>query len=126
MKTNHTPAPWHSLIAAAPELLMTFQQWQSFAGSIRKRSESLVKSRQNQGWELAAQVGIPRDGCCLHNASIDDELTGWCKDNPQRLKIARKANWMVSEWAWEPSRLADRIIRRAWNAMAKQHGYCPE
>jgi hypothetical protein len=94
-----------------------FEAWQKFAENIRSRGEALAISRMEQGFALALSVGIPRDLCCLHNASIDDEMTGWCANNPKRLKAAKKAAWMCSEWCWEPTRLASKIISKAWNEM---------
>jgi hypothetical protein len=93
---------------------LTFQQWQTFARNISARGSALARARIDAGFALAASVGIPRCGCSLHNASIDDDLKGWCTGNPKRLKVAKKANWMVTEWAWHPTRLADRIVRRAY------------
>lgn len=103
---------------------MTFKQWQDFAQNINARARVLSHSRIDAGFALASTVGIHRCGCSLHNASIDDSMTGWCHNNPKRLKVARKANWMVNDWAWEPTRLAERIVARAWNKMAGNHGYC--
>lgn len=97
---------------------ISFKDWQKFATNIRERAERLSRSRIDQGFALAATVQIPRNACCLHNASIDDELKGWCSGNVKRLKVAKKANWMVNQWAWEPTQLADRIIARAWKRLA--------
>ena len=98
-----------------------FESWQEFARNIGARGKAVSDHRQEIGWSLAASVGIPRCGCSLHNASIDDELTGWCAGNPKRLKVAKKANWMVNEWAWEPSNLATRIVSRAYHKFIQPH-----
>ena len=89
---------------------LTFTEWQERSTSIRKRAERLQKSMHERGWKLAASVGIPRDFCCLHNASIDTELRGWCSGNPERLKVAKAANRILSDWS--ATRLAESIIRR--------------
>lgn len=92
----------------APKL--TFTEWQERSTSIRKRAERLQKSRHERGWKLAASVGIPRDFCCLHNASIDTELKGWCKGRPERLRVARRAMHILNDWS--AIRLAESITRR--------------
>lgn len=93
---------------------LTFKQWQEFAQNITQRASALAHARIDAGFALAATVGIPRCGCSLHNASIDDDLKGWCAGNPHRLKVAKRANYIVTEYAWHPTRLADRIVQRAY------------
>lgn len=77
----------------------------------------ITNAQHDAGWRLAASVGIPRDGCCLHNASIDENFTGWCAGagGYNRLKVAKRANHIVSDWT--ASQMADRVIARAWMAM---------
>lgn len=94
---------------------MNFKQWQEFSQRISARAKVAQDMRHNRGWALAETVDIPRDGCCLHNAAIDDDMTGWCFRNPQRLKIAKRANHILNDW--RISHLADRIINRAWNTV---------
>lgn len=98
---------------------MTFEQYQEFSRKISERAKRLQDSIHERGWQLAATVGIPHCGCSLHNASIDDSLSGWCYRNPERLKVAKRANHIVNDWT--VSHLADRIIRRAWNVYADSH-----
>lgn len=60
--------------------------------------------------------------CCLHNASIDDNLNGWCANNPERLRVAKQANYLVNRW--DASNKADLIVKRAWNRLiAKPFGF---
>ena len=111
MNTTTNKTPW----------AQSFARYQELSRSIRQRGEAIDRSIHNQGWALAESVGIGRCACSLHNASIDDDMTGWCRNNPQRLKVAKRANYLVNHWPG--SRLADRIIARAWNRiMAAQHG----
>jgi hypothetical protein len=74
----------------------TFQEsvaeWRSIADKVRKRAVAVDDSTHDRGWAMAATVGIPRCGCSLHNASIDDAMTGWCKGTPERLRVAKRAN----------------------------------
>ena len=101
---------------------MTFAEWQEFTRRVRDMADRISRAREDRGWALAASVGIPRNTCCLHNASIDTDYRGWCSgpDGHHRLKVAKQANWMVTTWCWEPYRLADRIIARAWERVQKR------
>lgn len=94
-----------------------FKAWQDFATKIRQRADAAEKMRMERAWALAATVGIPRCGCSLHNASIDDELRGWCAGNPKRLKVAKRANHILMDS--RISRLADSIVSRAYARMVK-------
>jgi hypothetical protein len=99
-----------------------FAAWKQITHRIRTRTEALQKAQHEKGWELAASVGIPRCGCSLHNASIDDDMTGWCKGNPERLKVAKRAKHILDNWS--ASRLGARLIQRAWNRLvAKPSGW---
>jgi hypothetical protein len=89
-----------------------FKAWQEFAQRIGDRAKVAQQSKHDRAWKLAASVGIPRDACCLHNASIDTDMTGWCFQNPQRLKVAKRAAHMLNDWAI--SRKAESIISRAY------------
>ncbi|MDD5350041.1 MAG: hypothetical protein PHQ12_07505 [Chthoniobacteraceae bacterium] len=88
-------------------------KWQAFTRDINARARRLDDSIHERGWALAATVGIPRCGCSVHNASIDDAMTGWCAGNPERLKVAKRAAYLLS--LWPGSNLAERINRRAYN-----------
>lgn len=92
-----------------------FTAWQEMARATDRRAEAISRRRHDKGWQIAAAVGIPRDGCCLHNASIDDEMSGWCKDNPHRLAEARRASRYVNDW--RANRAAERMISAAWRAL---------
>ena len=92
----------------------TFKQWQAFAQSIDARAAAVNKSVTDRAFALAAEVGIGRCMCSVHNASIDDGLTGWCFQNPHRLKVAKRVRYMLDVEAWRARRLADSIIARAW------------
>lgn len=92
-----------------------FQQWRQIASEARARGERIDRSIHERGWALAMSVGIGRCCCSLHNASIDDAMTGWCHNNPQRLKVAKQANYLVNQWPG--SRMADKAIKSAWNRL---------
>ena len=88
----------------------TFTEWQEWASAIRALADRVDRAAQDRGWAIAAEVGIPRCGCCLNNASINDSLSGWCSRNPEMLKAAKRARRLVD--SWNGSRIADRVIGR--------------
>lgn len=92
-----------------------FANWKAYAAAIDARAKAITDRRHARGWSIAASVGIPRNGCALHNASIDDDLSGWCKDNPGRLAAAKLARRYVNDW--RASAAADRMTARAWDAL---------
>jgi hypothetical protein len=94
---------------------LAFRQWQKYGSQINARAKLITDARHDRGWALALTVGIPHDGCCLHNASIDDKLTGWCFNNPERLRVAKLANAIVNDW--RASRVAERMVARKWNEL---------
>ncbi len=115
---------WFERIRLMKDYKEAWEQWQAIAIDVNRRGQAIDRSIHERGWALAASVGIPRCGCSLHNASIDTDLKGWCKDSPHRLKVAKEANYLLS--LWPGSRLADKIQKSAWNRLvAKPFGYCP-
>lgn len=94
---------------------LAFAAWRAYCEKITARAKAITERQHERGWQMAASVGIPRDGCCLHNASIDDSMTGWCKDNPTRLRVAKRANAITSDW--RASRAADRMIKAKWDEL---------
>lgn len=96
---------------------MTFQEWQQYAQQIEARAKAVRESVDSRAWKLAASVGIGRCMCSLHNAAIDDQMTGWCAGNPTRLKVAKRADHMLNDW--RASRIAEQIIRNAWNRIER-------
>ena len=95
-------------------------RWQAIASRVNQQAKRIDRSTQDIGWAMAASVGIPHDACCLHNASIDTELKGWCHQNPERLRVAKQAKHLVESWA--ASRKAERVVRRAWNKLMVPQG----
>ena len=89
-----------------------FRQWQDYADKVNARAKRINDMRSDRGWALAASVGIPRCGCSLHNASIDNAMTGWCARNPKRLKVAKQATHIINDYS--ASRIAETLTRRKW------------
>lgn len=98
-----------------------FQQWLDTYGRLRARVERLTTSIHDRGWRLAATADIPRDMCCLHNASIDEGLKGWCKDSPDRLRVAKQACRILHDWS--AHRLLECLAAKAWNRLLGGQGY---
>lgn len=91
---------------------MTFEQWQAYTAKVDGIAKRVKAMSDARALKLAQSVGIPDIGICLHNASIDDSLTGWCHNNPQRLKVAKRAIRIANDW--RASRIATKISRKAW------------
>jgi hypothetical protein len=100
----------HRYVAPKPtgDWKTDFAAWQAFAQAVSDLEKRVNDMRLDRAFKLAASVGIPRNGCALHNASIDTEMRGWCFNNPARLKVAKRAAWLASNWA--PS--ADKAVYR--------------
>lgn len=97
-----------------------FDAWVAYSNRVRAMADRVNHSRREQAFGLAASVGIHRDMCCIHNASIDDDMKGWRKGNPQRLKVAKRVAWMLDEWQWQPTRLADAISRKSYKRIVQE------
>lgn len=99
----------------------TIEEWRDFTARVERRYSKLQNRFHDEGWKLAQSVGIGHCGCSLHNASIDDAMTGWCAGNPERLRVAKIANAIVGDWTY--SQRAHNIVAAAWNALAKSRGW---
>ena len=91
---------------------MTFLQWRTFAQRVNGIAERISRMKIDRGFALARANGISPDMCCIHNASIDENLTGWCHNNPARLKAAKRAKRIVDDC--RHNRLAESVIARAY------------
>lgn len=93
---------------------MTFQEWRDYARMVRAMAQRIDDNRHERGWAIALAAGIGRCGCSLHNCSIAEIGQGWGA-NPggrERIKAAKAATRLIDDWS--ASRIADRIIDRAW------------
>lgn len=105
-------------MTAASTWAKRFKAWVDYANQTRDRAERIDRARRQRGWALAASVGIPRCGCSLHNASIDDKMTGWCYGNPERLQAAKVAAKWTSEY--RAGAMASLMIDAAYQRMVMQ------
>lgn len=110
---SHRSRSERPAVNARTQWQIAFAQWRTYCDEISARAKLITEARHETGWNLAASVGIPHDMCCLHNASIDDNMKGWCFENPTRLAAAKLANAIVNDW--RASRVADRMIQAKWN-----------
>lgn len=94
-----------------------FTQWQALADNLHKRANVYESSVRSRAFALAATVDLPPHGLCIYNASIDSSLTGWCHGRPDRLKVAKRVNYMLTEECWKVSRLVDGILTRAYERL---------
>ena len=95
-----------------PEWKIKWSAYLAAAATIRAKKERIQNRQHDKGWALAATVDIPRHMCALHNASIDDKMTGWCHDNPHRLAVAKQAAKLVNDW--RASRIAEKMLEREY------------
>ncbi len=95
---------------------MTFEQWKELCERVHAMADRVYQMRSARGWAMAATVGIPRNGCCIHNASIDTACTEWSAAGPHVYKTARRALRLIEDYS--ASRLAERITARAWAQVA--------
>lgn len=102
------------------QLPETFAEWQAFSIAVHNCATRIKSARDDIAWRLAASVGIPRDGCCLHNASIDESLTGWCAGvgGYERLQVAKRASHLLNDW--RIVNLANRITQRAFDSVNRR------
>lgn len=104
----------------------TFSEWQAFSRAIREASDRIRAYKLARAFALAATVGLPADGCCIHNAACDVNLTGWCFRNPERLRVAKQVNHDLNDW--RASEIAGRVSSRAWNLasdLEQERGFTP-
>ena len=106
-----------------PEWTADYAAWQAKARDVKARARAIAASRREQAIALGKTVGLPDNDCCIHNAAIDDEMRGWCAGPGgwERLKVAKRVKWMLDEWQWEATRIADRIVSRSFSALQARH-----
>jgi hypothetical protein len=97
---------------------MTLEQWRELAARVHGMADRIWVMRRNRVDAVCRANGL--DIRCLHNAAGDDGLTGWCHQNPGRLKLAKALNRELSDWT--PSRIAERICSRAWQRVVWSGG----
>ena len=95
-----------------------FDAWQQAADKLTQRAQAIQQRQHEKGWKLAASVGLPRNLCCIHNASIDTNLNGWCKGNPQRLEVAKQALRYLDDF--RASNVARRLNQQSLNQLCSQ------
>jgi hypothetical protein len=100
------------------------QQWNEYATNINARAKNITDKQHAKGWALAASVGIGHCGCSLHNASIDDAMTGWCHNNPERLRVAKIASRYINDW--RAMRVADKMICKEYQRLISALGAAGE
>jgi hypothetical protein len=87
-----------------------FAAWQAYAERVNAIAERTNKMRHARGWAIAKPRGMTCM-CCIHNASIATPGSGWGAD-PSNIKAAKRALHYLEDW--RASRLAERIIQRAF------------
>lgn len=99
---------------AFARLIARSQRRKAIASRLEKRERELA-------WKLAASVEIPQCMCCLHNASIDHKLEGWCHNNMHRLVVAKCVVAMFRK-AWRFSTRCEQQWKKDWNRLLGPFG----
>ena len=90
---------------------LTHAEWCARYGRMRGIAERISQMRFARALALAQSVGIPQLGNILGNAANDENLTGWCFRNPDRLRVAKAARH-IEDSMWEGFRILDRWHNR--------------
>jgi len=94
---------------------MTFSEWQKFSQNINARAEKVSQSIRARAIAISKAKLGPDDGFCFlaaHNWQGQSWMTA------EQNHAAREILYL-ERMSWEPSRIADRIISRAWIATRK-------
>lgn len=94
-----------------------FQAWQDYAQQMRERARRIEQMKRERAFAIAATVGLPPHALCIHNASLDTNCKGWSAAGPHVYKTARRARRLLDDWT--ASRLADKLISKAWDRLNK-------
>jgi hypothetical protein len=89
---------------------MTFTEYQSFARKVRERAERVAQSIRSRAIAVSAARLGPNDGTCFlmaHNWKGQSWMT------PDQNDAARLILHLERQ-SWEPGRIADLVIARAW------------
>ena len=91
----------------------TFTEWQEWASAIRALADRVDRAAQDRGWAIAAEVGIPRCGCCLHNGLFIAQTLS--RRSPKLLRflsivILLTKNHKRKVWVTIPQRIINRAV----------------
>lgn len=81
------------------------------AEAIAKRIELSKRERSRRLWQAAFDMPELPPFNCIHNAAIDDEMRGWCRNRLQ-LRTAKICDELVSDHS--PDRIVEKLTRRLW------------
>jgi hypothetical protein len=101
-------------MAAATYGTMTFSEYQEFSRNLRERAERLSQRIREQARDLGErELGSGRDMAFL--AAHNWQGQRWM--SPLQNRAARLILWL-QEQSFLPSRMADRILNRAWRKVS--------
>ena len=89
---------------------MTFPEYQAFSRNIQQRAERVSQAIRARAIAISKAKLGPDNGFCFLAAS---NWRGQSWMTPEQNQAAREI-LHLEELSWEPGRLADRIISRAW------------
>lgn len=91
-----------------------FGAWQAKARDLHARAERLSKRIVSEARLVAGEAGLDPSAPfhSAHNATVG---TPW---RDVDLSLARKVLWLEKQ-SWEPRRMVDRILSRAWTKVPR-------
>jgi len=95
---------------------MTFTEYQAFARNVRERAEQVAQSIRSRAIAVSAARLGPTDGTCFlmaHNWKGQSWMSA-DQDDAARLILH------LERQSWEPHRIADRVIDRAWRKVGRR------
>lgn len=98
-----------------------FAKWQQFSHRVRCISDRTQRMMDRDARETARKAGLDPQMPYLHahNALVSlHQGKPWGEVN---YPLARRVQWLEQR-QWHVSRLAERVILRAYNSIAKPHG----
>ena len=96
---------------------MTFQDWQKRSQELRERLNRFEVTRRDLLQRECDAAGLPMMGNCIHNATLDTELKGWCFQNPALLHTAKRINRMWNDY--RASEIVDRVLSRMFDQVQR-------
>ncbi len=92
---------------------LQFREWQTFARATDERAQRTSDMIRDRGRDIGEALGLGRDYAfhLAHNALCGE---GWAEYRTPAKKAMLRRILYFERRSWEPTRIAERIISRAW------------
>ena len=97
---------------------MQFSQFQQFSRVVHERADRISRMIVDRARAEAARAGLDPSMPFLHAHNAVVSFDGGRPWPEVDYKLARRVLWLERR-SWEPGRLAERIIDRAWKAVVR-------